>query len=143
MARKTPLSIQPLLSELVLEFELPQEIEQALVDLELVSKRKMRSINARYRSIDEPTDVLSFPLYTQTELKTTTQPLVPILLGTLVLCPEMIEHHVKDSGRSVSEQLTWSIRHGLMHLLGFDHPPDDEHWFIGKDAASRPRVASG
>ena len=56
--------------------------------------------------IDEPTDVLSFPIDGRDELPEG----VPRQLGDVVVCPQV-----------VGEQWRWPLVHGLLHLLGYDH----------------------
>ena len=66
----------------------------------------MRALKAQYLGLDEPTDVLSFPLDGRDVLPEE----VPRQLGDVVLCP-----HV------VGEDWQAPLVHGLLHLLGYDH----------------------
>lgn len=131
--------IQSILSSLVAEFALPDRLHDGQVELVTVSRREMQSLNHHYRSIDQPTDVLSFPLYRVEDLEIVhlAPSDVPLLLGTLVLCPPVIKLRAKEDDRSYTDQHTWSIRHGLLHLLGFDHPPDEERWQVGNVGPTR------
>ena len=71
-----------------------------------VSSEESRRLKLAHLGVDEPTDVLSFPI-------DGTEPLpagVPRALGDLVLCPEV-----------VGSQWRWPLVHGLLHLLGYEH----------------------
>lgn len=91
------------------------------VDLIIVSIQEIHVLNREYREIDKPTDVLSFPIFDKVtpqrhpELKSGegSLPQAPILLGDIVLCPEMAEESI--------EKL---IEHSALHLLGFHHDGD-------------------
>jgi probable rRNA maturation factor len=69
---------------------------------------EMRELKARHLGIDEPTDVLAFPLDGRDDLPGG----VPRQLGDVVLCPQV----VGDEWRA-------PLVHGLLHLLGYDHGP--------------------
>ena len=75
----------------------------------IATPSEMRELKARHLGIDEPTDVLSFPLDGRDELPDG----VPRQLGDVVLCPQV-----------VGEEWRAPLVHGLLHLLGYDHGPD-------------------
>ena len=76
------------------------------VGIAWVTAAEMRQLKRDHLGIDEPTDVLSFPLDGLDELPEG----VPRALGDVVLCPEVV-------GAAWREPLV----HGLLHLLGYDH----------------------
>ena len=78
------------------------------VAIEFVGEARIRALNRSHRAIDEPTDVLSFPIDGDDEL-----PVGPRELGDVVICPE----HTAD--------LREAIVHGALHLVGMDHELDD------------------
>jgi len=82
-------------------------IEEGHVAVEFVDVARMRELNRDYRSIDEPTDVLSFGI---DEAGAATGPRE---LGDIVICPE----HTED--------LREAIVHGALHLSGMDHETDE------------------
>ena len=74
--------------------------------LAFVAPDEMRALKRDHLGIDEPTDVLSFPIDGRDELPDG----LPRALGDVVLCP-----HV------VGERWREPLAHGLLHLLGYDH----------------------
>jgi probable rRNA maturation factor len=72
---------------------------------------EMRALKAEHLGIDEPTDVLSFPLDEREELPGG----IPRQLGDVVLCPQV-----------VGKEWRGPLVHGLLHLLGYDHGPEME-----------------
>ncbi|MDI6821460.1 MAG: rRNA maturation RNase YbeY [Actinomycetota bacterium] len=91
--------------------EPPVELSVALVD-----QTAIRNLNLKYRGIDEPTDVLSFPL-----LEETPKTSFPKFLGDVVICPQIAEHQAKKYGQSIVEELCLLLVHGILHLLRYDH----------------------
>ena len=85
----------------------------------------MRRLNARYRGIDRPTDVLSFPML---EEGTTGDPAV---LGDIVICVPQAATQAEEYGVRLYDELLRLLVHGLLHLLGHDHD---------KNAAQRKRM---
>jgi len=83
------------------------------VELNFVSKSKIAELNRDFRQIDSPTDVLSFP---QTDLKNSEIK----VLGDIVISLEIVAE--KD------EKMDDVIKHGLLHLLGYDHEIDASAW---------------
>lgn len=90
-------------------------ISEGTVEVNVVSASKIGEINLTYRKIDKPTDVLSFPQIRISDNKT--------LLGELVISPEIIAKK--------NETVTDAIKHGLLHLLGYDHEQNQSHWNEG------------
>lgn len=78
------------------------------IGLRFCSPNTIQKLNLKYRQIDQPTDVLSFPV--QKKLPATPPP-TPVLLGDIVICPEIAQ---KDDILNL-------IAHGTLHLLGYHH----------------------
>ncbi|MFO7573321.1 MAG: rRNA maturation RNase YbeY [Gaiellaceae bacterium] len=76
-----------------------------------VEPEEMRRLKGEHLGIDEPTDVLSFPLDGVNEVLDG----VPRALGDVVLCPQVV-------GAAWREPLV----HGVLHVLGYDHGDEME-----------------
>jgi probable rRNA maturation factor len=96
----------------------------AELSLVLVSDRRIRALNRRYRKKDRPTDVLAFPLGGQIYFprrKINLSPFPPVLLGDVVISVPMARRHAADLGHGLREELRRLLVHGVLHLLGYDH----------------------
>lgn len=80
----------------------------------LVDSAEGRTLNARYRGKDCPTNVLSFPA----ELPVTI-PIPP--LGDLVLCAPLVADEAAVQGKPLKHHYAHLTIHGVLHLLGYDH----------------------
>ncbi len=84
-----------------------------IVEVEVVSKARIHEINKKFRKIDAPTDVLSFP---GAEF-----PSKERLYGTIFLSCDIIKLNAKESGKSVEDEFDFILCHGIDHLLGIHH----------------------
>lgn len=73
-------------------------------------------INREYLDRDGPTDVVAFDLGDDE------------LLGDVYVCPEVAERAARDEGVELREELVRLVVHGVLHVLGHDHPEDESRW---------------
>lgn len=87
----------------------------------LVGDDEIRGLNGRYRSRDEPTDVLSFPIEDP-------PPSGPRLIGDVVISVEKAARQARQRRRPLDDELEVLLIHGILHNLGYDHErsPEDE-----------------
>lgn len=90
------------------------EIINKIIEIKFVSEDEIQVLNKTYRNLDKPTDILSFP---QSPAPGKYQ-----ILGTLVIS----DHSVIRKNESIEEV----VKHGLLHLMGFDHddPKKERDW---------------
>jgi len=94
----------------------------AELSLVLVSDRRMRVLNRRYRKKDRPTDVLAFPLHEKWKWgQATFLSLSPFLLGDVVISVPTARRQGAELGHGLREELRRLLVHGVLHLLGYDH----------------------
>ncbi len=48
------------------------------------------------------------------------------MIGDIYIAPDVARENAKASGVSVHEELTRLVVHGVLHVLGYDHPESDE-----------------
>jgi probable rRNA maturation factor len=77
--------------------------------IEFVNSERIRTLNREHRGLDEPTDVLSFPIDGAPDAGDDT---VPLELGDVIICA------------SHTRRLDEAIVHGVLHLVGMDHERD-------------------
>lgn len=103
------------------DLPLPAAAEVSLV---FCDDRAIRRLNGKWRGVDAPTDVLSFPQLTEDEWR---EPVIrPVLLGDIVLSLESAARQAKEYGHSTEREILYLFTHGLLHLLGYDHLKEDE-----------------
>jgi len=112
----------------------------------LVDEGEIRELNLRFRGVDEPTDVLSFPLLEEIAKEPPALAESPPLLGDVIISPQVARKQVKKYGHSLEEEIALLLVHGILHLLGYDHEisADDkimrtkEKSILNKFFSSRP-----
>ncbi|QUS60670.1 rRNA maturation RNase YbeY [Synechocystis sp. PCC 7339] len=87
--------------------------------------RRIQQLNRQFRHQDKPTDVLAFaalevdfPLTESEEMEE------PLYLGDIVISLERADHQARERGHSTKLEVVWLTAHGLLHLLGWDHPDE-------------------
>lgn len=98
------------------------------VGIALVSDARMRALNRRYRGVDRPTDVLSFPAGPPDPpdaLGHLRAPASTPWLGDIVIALGVARRQARSAGHSNLTELKVLALHGLLHLLGYDHERDD------------------
>ncbi len=78
----------------------------------LVSDRRIRELNRRYRKRSAATDVLSFPLRENG------------YLGEVVISAPTARRQARCYRHRVEEEVKLLLLHGVLHLLGYDHETD-------------------
>ncbi|MCL5734022.1 MAG: rRNA maturation RNase YbeY [Actinobacteria bacterium] len=96
------------------------EVEQVdgTITVVFVDEAVMGELNERYRGIHGPTDVLSFPETGDATRWPTDE------LGEIVICPAVVQRYAIEDQTLPARQLAWTIIHGVLHLLGYDHETD-------------------
>lgn len=99
-------------------------------DLVITDNNTIQRLNKKYRGINEPTDVLSFHMFsTLKEIikKIRTDSTVPLYLGEIVISIEKVTQQAEDYGNTADKELAILIIHGLLHLIGYDHIENKEY----------------
>ncbi|NLJ80327.1 MAG: rRNA maturation RNase YbeY [Firmicutes bacterium] len=89
------------------------------VSVSFMDDAQIQELNLKYRGLNEPTDVLSFP---QTEEDGFFLPeKAPRVLGDIVISLERAWEQAADFGHSMEREVVYLAIHGIFHLLGYDH----------------------
>ena len=91
--------------------------------LRLTSDSQIRLLNSQYRGIDKPTDVLAFAA-TESTIALPADLDEPLYLGDIIVSLDTAWRQAKEQNHSLITELAWLTSHGLLHLLGWDHPDD-------------------
>lgn len=89
----------------------------AEVSIAIVGRRKMHSLNKRYRGLDKATNVLSF---LQNEGEAMPHP-DNTMLGDVVVCYPIAVEQAAIENTLVDEKICELIAHSVRHLLGIHH----------------------
>lgn len=107
------------------------------VDVTLVDNNTIHEINLAERGIDNPTDVLSFPMLdfeTPGDLNLVEESpedyfdpdTGELLLGDIVISVERATEQAKEYGHSLKREIAFLVAHSMLHLFGYDHMDDEE-----------------
>ena len=72
----------------------------------------MRQLNRKHKKHDRPTDVLAFALGLPGDG----------LAGDVYVCRAVAAAQAKEAGVGLREELVRLVVHGVLHVLGHDHP---------------------
>lgn len=98
------------------------------VSVSFTDDKGIRAINRTYRNIDEPTDVLSFPMLDFDDMDNTS-------IGDIVISLERAAEQAEEFGHSFEREVAFLTVHSTLHLLGYDHMNE----FDEKDMRERQR----
>ncbi|MDE0910504.1 MAG: rRNA maturation RNase YbeY [bacterium] len=87
----------------------------------LVGDVEIRELNRDYRDKNRATDVLSFSL-----VEGEWSGFRGTMLGDVVISIETAARQARARHRSLNEEVTRLLIHGILHLLGHDHEEDEE-----------------
>ena len=92
------------------------------VSILLTRDKDIRLLNKEFRSIDQPTDVLSFP-QNQDE-----DPSIPgeKFLGDIAVSLDTAKIQANEHGLALKEEIVLLLIHGILHLLGYDHEASEQ-----------------
>ena len=94
--------------------------EDAEVSLLLADDARLRTLNANWRGLDKPTNVLSFPASSPERISDAR------LLGDIAIAYETVEHEAESAGQALGDHYRRLVAHGFLHLVGYDHQTDEE-----------------
>lgn len=99
------------------------------ISITLTTPQNIKDINKEYRNIDKETDVLSFPMFEQEEIKeiiNSKQYLVEDVLGDIVISVKKVQEQAIEYGHSFERELSYMLVHGFYHLMGYDHIKEED-----------------
>ncbi|MDP6341878.1 MAG: rRNA maturation RNase YbeY, partial [Acidimicrobiales bacterium] len=102
--------------------EIVLNASQFSLGLELTNDKKILDLNHAWLGQSKSTDVLSFPIIDETFFDVSNE---CIELGDIVISVPTAIRQAKDNKINLFRELRWLATHGLLHLLGWDHPDQD------------------
>ena len=99
------------------------ELEKCEFNIIVVDNDKIHEINKEYRNVDRETDVISFAMEDNMDVKYDDFR----LLGDIYISIDRVYSQAKEYGHSNLREICFLATHGILHLLGYDHmEPEDE-----------------
>ncbi len=94
---------------------LAAERRSAMLSVAFVGRDRMRELNRTWKGVRAPTDVLAFALAGPGGS----------LAGDIYICPWMAARNARALAVPLRQELTRLVIHGVLHVLGYDHPETD------------------
>lgn len=101
-----------------------EQIDKGEVAITFVNDEKICRLNETYRKMNQPTDVLSFPMIEGTGEFLDEHDAV-LLLGDIVISVSRAASQAEEYGHTFERELAFLAVHGFLHLLGYDHDTKD------------------
>ncbi|WP_029321483.1 rRNA maturation RNase YbeY [Butyrivibrio sp. AE3004] len=108
------------------------------ISLLITDDEGIREMNANFRDIDAPTDVLSFPNieydvpgdFSVAEGEQKVDIIDPesglFFLGDIVINENSVREQALEYGHSELREFSFLVAHSMLHLCGYDHMEEDE-----------------
>ena len=101
-----------------------EDVAESEIAVMLTDDPGIRTLNANWRGIDKPTNVLSFPaLQAEGDRKPGE---APRMLGDIAIAYQTLRREADEEDKPFDHHLSHLAVHGFLHLIGYDHEEDDE-----------------
>lgn len=98
-----------------------ERVREALLSITFVTDRRIATLNVRHLGHRGPTDVISFGFTPVTR--------GGAVVGDIYIAPDVARRNARAHGQGgVREELLRLVVHGVLHVLGHDHPEDDARY---------------
>jgi rRNA maturation RNase YbeY len=97
-----------------------ERVRDALLSVAFVSDRRIAALNRKHLGHRGATDVISFgfdPVDASGDV-----------VGDVYIAPDVARRNARAAGTGVREELLRLVVHGVLHVLGHDHPDDDARY---------------
>ena len=96
-----------------------ERVHDATVSVAFVTDRRIAALNREHLGHSGPTDVISFGFEAA--------PRAP-RGGDVYISADVARRNARAHGASVREEILRLVVHGVLHVLGYDHPEDDARY---------------
>ena len=104
------------------------ELEKCEFNIIIVNNERIHEINREYRNVDRVTDVISFAMEDNMDIKYEDFR----LLGDIYISIDKCYEQALEYGHSNVREICFLATHGILHLLGYDHMKEDEEEIMFK-----------
>jgi len=110
---------KPTVRRAILEGAVATSTTAGEIAIVLTDDAAIQSLNRNWRSSDEPTNVLSFPVHRSARG-------VQHHLGDIIIAYQTTAREAEAERKPFRHHLAHLAVHGFLHLIGYDHEADDE-----------------
>ncbi len=117
----------------------PGDAEMAII---VTTDDGIRELNRGFRSMDEPTDVLSFAAAEGPEFVLPEG--LPPYLGDVIISLPTAQRQAAERGGTLRAELALLVAHGCLHLVGYDHATPEQQramWAVQESILARLGIA--
>ncbi len=94
-----------------------ERVKNAMLSIVFVSTQKIALMNSEYLKKQRPTDVIAFGFGSGSHGGT--------VVGDIYICPDVARKNAQAESVSLREELDRLVVHGVLHVLGHEHPESD------------------
>lgn len=98
------------------------KLDKCEFNIIIVDNEKIHKINKEYRNVDRPTDVISFAMEDNMDIKYEDFR----LLGDIYISIDKCYEQAKEYEHSKVREICFLATHGVLHLLGYDHMEESD-----------------
>lgn len=99
-----------------------EKLDNCIFNIIFIDNDKIKEINKEYRNIDRVTDVISFALEDNNDIKYDGFR----VLGDIYISLDKAKEQASLYEHSFIREICFLITHGILHLLGYDHMEEEE-----------------
>ncbi len=97
-----------------------------VVNLSLSNDDVVHELNAQFRGIDRPTNVLSFANVDDENFADEVACAAEVELGDIIIARQTLQKEAEEKHILPEHHFAHLLVHGILHLCGYDHQNDDE-----------------
>ncbi len=94
-------------------------IDNIVVNLLLTADKQIKKYNKKYLGCNTPTDVIAFSMIEDDVIPNNN------VLGDIIISLETVKRNSEKYNTGFKNELMLVVIHGILHLLGYDHPSED------------------
>lgn len=99
-----------------------EKLENCIFNIIFIDNERIREINKEYRNIDKETDVISFALEDNNDIKYDGFR----VLGDIYISLDKAKEQAVLYEHKFIREICFLITHGILHLLGYDHMEEND-----------------
>ena len=97
-----------------------------VINLSLSDNNTVQQLNAEFRKMDKPTNVLSFANIDSDDFCENIKQEKQIELGDIIIALGVLQEEAKVKNISLKDHFAHLLVHGILHLFGYDHQDDKD-----------------